>query len=58
MTTKTRAQVRALLDEAARLPKPCAYEAYERLKARLLLCALTEEEYGRAVRALCDALEV
>lgn len=58
MTRETRRQVRDILDEAARLKKPCACLEYEKMKARLLRCPLTAAEYERAIRALCRALEV
>ena len=53
-----RAEVAAVLAQAAALPKPCGCTEYERLKTRLRLCRLNCEEYERALQALCRALGV
>ena len=58
MDNQTRAQVRRILEEAEQTPKPCGCRDYEAFKAKLLLCGLTDTEYKRAIRALCDVLEV
>lgn len=50
--------MRRILEEAEQTPKPCGCLDYEAFKAKLLLCELTDTEYMRAIRALCDVLEV
>ena len=58
MDNQTREKVRQILREAERMEKPCSCRDYEAFKAALQLCGLTDAEYTRAIRALCDVLEI
>lgn len=58
MTRRTARRVSNILCQAKTLRKPCTFKNYEHFKLALTRCNLNSTEYARAIRALCDVLEL